>query len=120
MIHEYLTNRAYWAVGRTPEIIDQSIENSLCFGAYQGELQVGFARVVTDFSVFAWVLDLFILETHQGLGIGKQLIEAILGSDQLHAVKRWGLNTNDAQKLYEKYGFQTIKDPHIHMERVLK
>ncbi len=76
-IHEYLSERSYWAEGRPREVVERAIENSLCFGVYEGERQAGFARVVTDYATFAWLCDVFILEDYRGRGLGKWLVETI-------------------------------------------
>ena len=78
--------------------------------------QVGFARVITDYAVFAWLLDVFILENYRGKGLGKMLISAILEHDSLKGLKRWGLGTKDAHGLYEKYGFRALSKPERMME----
>ncbi|MEL6561382.1 MAG: GNAT family N-acetyltransferase [Bacteroidota bacterium] len=119
MIYNYLSANSYWAKDRTSEKVTKSIENSFCFGVYTENKQVGFARVVTDYAVFAWVLDLFIVEDHQGKGLGKLLMESIVNHLDLQMVRRWGLNTKDAHGLYERYGFKKIDDPEIHMQRIV-
>jgi len=118
MIHEYLSNTSYWAKGRNLDTVKKSIENSLCFGVYLNHEQVGFARVVTDYAVFGWIMDVFILEYHQGKGLGKKLMENIVSHSDLAGLKRWGLNTFDAHMLYSKYGFEPIKKPDIYMEKL--
>lgn len=117
LIHDYLSNHSYWAQGRSIEMVEQSIANSFCIGAYDLHGgQVGFGRVVTDYAVFGWILDLFVLDEYQGEGIGKMLMDYIMRYPQFSKLQRWGLNTNDAHGLYEKYGFQTIENPDFHME----
>lgn len=120
VIMSYLTEQSYWAKGRAEDRILKSIEHSFCFGVYVDDQQVGFARVVTDFAVFAWIMDLFILPDHQGKGYGKQLMAEIKNHPTLSSVTRWGLNTEDAHGLYKKFGFTQIKNPKIHMEQVIK
>jgi len=93
-----------------------SIEQSLCFGVYIWNQQIGFARVVTDYTVFAWVLDVFIIEKHRGNGLGKLLVSSIMNHQKLQGINRWGLNTFDAHSLYEKFGFKAIEKPEINME----
>jgi GNAT superfamily N-acetyltransferase len=90
LIHNYLCNESYWAKGRTLETVIKSIDNSLCFGVYLDENQIGFARVVTDFAIFAWVLDVFILEKYRGQGYGKELMNSIVTYESLQNLKRWG------------------------------
>jgi len=117
VIHQYLSTESYWAQGRTMETIIKSIENSLCFGVYLDEKQIGFARVVTDYAVFAWVMDVFILSDYRGRGYGKKLMQAIINHDELQNLKRWGLGTDDAHGLYEQFGFTPLSKPGNMMER---
>ena len=121
IICDFLANRSYWAQGRTLETISCSIENSLCFGVYDGNGQVGFARVVTDFATFGWVCDVFIMETHRKTGLGKWLLQSILSHPQLKDIRRLLLATKDADELYRKYGgFETLPEPQRWMTRVQK
>ncbi len=119
MIHKYLTKEAYWTTGRTGEMTKKTIENSLCFGVYHHEKQVGFARVVTDYSIFAYLCDVFILSDYQGLGLGKWLTETILQVLDDEGVRWTMLATRDAHGLYEEYGdFQKLYLPEKWMGRV--
>jgi GNAT superfamily N-acetyltransferase len=118
MIEDFLSNRSYWAKGRSREKIVTSIQNSMCFGVYTNEgKQVGFARVLSDFSVFAWIMDVFILEEFRGKGLGKMLMAAITGHPDLQDLERWGLGTKDAHGLYEQFGFSKLKTPDTKMEK---
>jgi len=121
LIHHYLAHDSYWAKGRSLEKVKTAIANSLCFAVFkvEGNQQVGFARVVSDYSVFAWILDVFVLEDHQGHGLGKMLMDHIVSHKDLQEVGRWGLNTFDAHGLYERYGFKVVEKPEIHMERIV-
>jgi GNAT superfamily N-acetyltransferase len=117
IIFDYLSNRSYWAKGRSIETIEKSIENSLCFGVYDNtNNQVGFARVVSDRVVFAWLMDVFILPSFQGKGLGKLLMASIMSCKDLQEVKKWGLGTKDAHGLYRKFGFTTVSKPENMME----
>ncbi|MEO5570123.1 MAG: GNAT family N-acetyltransferase [Bacteroidia bacterium] len=98
------------------ERVAAGIKNSLCFGLYKSEKQIGFARVVTDFSRFAYLLDVFIIDAHKGKGYEKLLIKHIMESKDLQ-VDKWLLGTNDAHGLYAKYGFTAIKESHRLMEK---
>lgn len=118
LIHNYLSNESYWAKGRSIEKVKLSIENSICFGVYLDEAQIGFARVVTDYAVFAWILDVFILKDFQGRGYGKKLMNTIMNQNNLQNLLRWGLGTDDAHGLYEQYGFKPLKKPQNMMEIV--
>jgi GNAT superfamily N-acetyltransferase len=118
LIHNYLSNESYWAKGRSIEKVKLSIENSICFGVYLDEAQIGFARVVTDYAVFAWILDVFILKDFQGRGYGKKLMNTIMTQNNLQNLLRWGLGTDDAHGLYEQYGFKPLRKPQNMMEIV--
>jgi GNAT superfamily N-acetyltransferase len=118
-IHRYLSGQSYWARGRSLETVRRSIENSLCFGVYGPEKrQVGFARVVTDHATFAWMCDVFVLEAHRGRGLGKALVEKIIGHPDLQGLKRFLLATRDAHGFYRQYGgFVELAAPDMWMER---
>jgi len=118
VIHEFLT-KAYWAKGRTIEEVKKSIEHCLCFGVYLDEKQIGFARIATDFTVFAYILDVFILPEYQGNGYSKQLMKAINEEPQLKSCKVWMLKTSDAHGLYKQFGYSELKHPEKVMERLL-
>ena len=116
-IHDYLCNRSYWAQGRTIEAVRKSIENSLCFGVYDKDDHfVGFARVITDCTVFAYLLDLFILESYRKCGLGKYLVDHIVNNEDLKNL-RWRLDTKDAHELYRKFGFLEPAFPEKIMEK---
>lgn len=117
MIHDFLSRRSYWAKGRELDVINRGIDNSLSFGIYRGEQQVGFARVVTDYATFAWLADVFVLEEYRGRGLGKWLIEVILAHPQLQGFRRWALSTKDAHELYRGFGFNELTRPERWMER---
>jgi GNAT superfamily N-acetyltransferase len=118
-IHKYLSEESYWAKGRPLSVVQRTIEHSLCFGVYQGEQQVGFARVVTDYGTFAWIADVFILPSHRGYGLGKWLIDCIVTHPELQGMRRFLLATRDAHDLYRTYGgFQPLRAPERFMERV--
>jgi len=116
VIHSFLV-KSYWAEGRTRERVAQSIELSLPFGLYHREEQVGFARVLTDYVVLAFLADVFVLEPHRGRGLGAWLVESVTSLPELGAIRRWLLATRDAHELYRKFGFE---DPKLGvlMERV--
>lgn len=113
-VHTFLTT-SYWAKGISREIVARSIANSLCFGVYIGDQQVGFARVITDRATFAYLSDVFILEEYQGRGLGKRLIEAILAHPELQGLRRWLLATADAHGLYAQFGFEPLAHPEKYM-----
>ncbi len=113
-IHDFLANRSYWAQGRPRPIVERAIRNSLCFGVYDGTQQVGFARVMTDYAVMAYLMDVFIVETHRGRGLGKWLIECIVSHPELQGL-RWMLATQDAHDLYARCGFEPISSAQRYM-----
>jgi len=116
VIYTFLTN-SYWAKGIPREVVVRSIENSLCFGVYDGSgAQVGFTRVITDFATFAYIADVFVLESHQGRGLGKFLMECIKQHPNLQRLRRWTLSTRDAHGLYAQYGFTPLEWPDRYME----
>jgi GNAT superfamily N-acetyltransferase len=117
IIHKYLSQESYWAQERTAEQTATAIKNSLPFGVYKGEDQVGFARVVTDYATFAYLGDVFVLPEYQGKGLGKFLMRAILAHPDLQNFRRWILATRDAHALYEKYEFAALRHPERWMER---
>jgi GNAT superfamily N-acetyltransferase len=128
IIHDFLTN-CYWAKGISREIVERSIEHSLCFGVYgenssvdaatgghKGLQQVGFARVVSDFATVAYLGDVFMLESHRGRGLSKWLMECITAHPALQNLRRWILLTRDAHGLYSRFGFTAVKAPERYME----
>lgn len=119
---EAFMRQSYWASARTREQLDFSAANSMCFGIYRTEddVQVAFARAVTDKATFAWLCDVFVDPTQRGDGLGKFLIESILDHPQLRALPRWILATRDAHGLYAQYGFTPLAKPETWMERVNK
>jgi len=110
----------YWAAGRTIDEVQTTIDASVCFGIYLDDVQVGFARVVTDYVVFAYLMDVFIDEKHRGKGYSSLLIDAMMKEPQLQKVKIWRLATSDAHFLYEKFGFKPLATPEKMMEKVIK
>jgi len=117
LIHEVLSTTTYWAVGRKREVVERSIENSLPFGIYKGNTQVGFARVVTDYATFAWIADVFVVPEHRARGLSKWLMEIILSHPNLQGFRRWVLATRDAHSLYAQFGFIPLHRPERWMER---
>ncbi len=116
LIHKYLSEDSYWAKGRSIETVKISIENAICFGVFNEQQQVGFARVVSDCAIFAWILDVFILPDFQRNGLGKKLMSEIMSYPDLQGLSRWGLGTADAHGLYQQFGFTPIAVPHRLME----
>lgn len=116
-IHRFLSNEAYWAKNRTLEQTQTAIENSLCFGVYRGREQVGFARVISDKATFAYIGDVFVIESERGKGLGKWLMEVIVAQSDLQNLRRWLLATRDAHGLYKQYEFDELRFPERWMER---
>lgn len=114
-IHQFLT-KAYWAKGRTQEEVENCIRNSLNFGIYLGGKQIGFARVISDFVVFGYLMDVFIDEKFRGKGYSKMLVENILNHPKLKNLKMWRLGTSDAHGLYSQFGFKPLEFPEKMME----
>jgi GNAT superfamily N-acetyltransferase len=117
VIHQFLSTKSYWAKGIPREVVARSIERSLGFGVYD-ELgaQVGFARVISDFATYAYIADVFVLESHRGAGLGKGLMEFIVQHPALQGMRRWNLTTRDAHALYAQVGFTPLKVPERYME----
>ncbi len=108
----------YWAAGRTIDEVQTKIDSSFCFGIYLDEKQIGFCRVITDYVVFAYVMDVFIIQEHRGKGYSSILINAMMTESQLQHVKIWRLATSDAHFLYEKFGFKALAHPEKMMEKI--
>ena len=114
LIHEFLRS-SYWAQGIPRAVVEKSIQNSLCFGAFLDGRQVGFARVITDLATLAYVADVFVVPEHRGRGISKLLIRAILDHPELQGLRRFLLATRDGHKLYAQFGFQPLTHPEYFM-----
>jgi N-acetylglutamate synthase-like GNAT family acetyltransferase len=121
VVHGYLT-RSYWAQGIPREVVARSLEGALCFGLYEGEpgggAQVGFARVITDRATYAYLADVFVLESHRGQGLGVWLMECVTAHTDLQGLRRWSLVTRDAHTLYRRFGFADLARPERYMEKV--
>ena len=140
VIHNFLTN-CYWSTGVPREVVERSNRHSLCFGIYDesgttprlakearpfdcaqgkhgapGFVQVGFARVISDFATIAYIGDVFVLESHRGRGLSKWLMECIMQHPALQNLRRWILTTRDAHGLYAQVGFTPVKTPERYME----
>ena len=107
LIHSFL-NRTYWAEGISKETIRRSIEGSLCFGVFENDKQVGFARMITDKATFAYLADVFIIEEYRGRGLSKWLMQAIMSHPDLQGLRRMILATKDAHGLYKQFGFTPL------------
>ena len=117
-IHRYLSEECYWSIGRSRAVVEKSIANSLCFGVYDGDRQMGFARVVTDYATFAWLCDVFIDADYRGQGLGKQLVERVVAHPELQGMRNFILATRNAHELYRQYGgFEALAAPDRWMAR---
>lgn len=110
----------YWAAGRTMDEVQTTIDSSFCFGIYLEDNQIGFCRVITDYVVFAYVMDVFIDKNHRRKGYSSILINAMMTEPKLQEVKIWRLATSDAHFLYKKFGFNSLAHPEKMMEKVIK
>ena len=114
IIHRYLSEQSYWAHGIPKHVVEKSIANSLCFGLFYKDEQVGFARLITDKATFAYVADVFILEEHRGKGLSKWLMLTIQSHPELQSLRRWLLTTKDAHGLYEQLGWTKVPDDYVY------
>ncbi|MFF2076730.1 GNAT family N-acetyltransferase [Kitasatospora sp. NPDC058162] len=112
LLHHWLSTGAFWALGRSREVVERSVRGSLVFGVYAPDAgQVAFARVVTDYATFGWLCDVYVDEAHRGRGLGGWLAEAVVEELRPYALKRLLLSTVDAHGLYAKAGFVPFPDP---------
>jgi GNAT superfamily N-acetyltransferase len=115
-IHQFLSTQAYWCVNIPMDIVRRSVENSLCFGVYLGERQVGFARIISDYATIAYLGDVFVIAEHRGKGLSKRLVAEIMSHPDLQGLRRWILLTGDAHGLYSQFGWKPIAHPDRYME----
>ncbi|HMI08171.1 MAG TPA: GNAT family N-acetyltransferase [Flavobacterium sp.] len=118
-IQNFLTD-IYWAKGRTVEEVQTTIDHSFCLGIYLDAKQIGFARVVTDYAVFAYMMDVFIDPDQRGNGYSSMLIDNLVHRPELKEVKIWRLATSDAFFLYRKFGFTELAHPEKLMEKIIR
>ena len=114
-VHAFLSG-AYWCVGIPRDTVERALRHSLCFGLYDGGRQVGLARVITDHATFAYLCDVYVLESHRGRGLGKWLIECVMAHPSVPGLRRFNLATRDAHSLYARHGFQPLRHPENHLE----
>jgi GNAT superfamily N-acetyltransferase len=110
-IHAFLSNHAYWCLGIPRPVLEKAIANSLCFGVFEGDAQIGFTRAVTDNATFAWLCDVYVLPEHRGHGVARWMIECVLSHPDLRGMRRIVLATRDAHALYRKAGFEALPTP---------
>jgi len=116
LIHQYLSKKSYWSENIPMEVVKKSIEHSLCFGVYLGGEQIAFARLITDQATFAYLADVFVLESHRGKGVSKKLMQFIMDITAPMHLRRYLLGTLDAHTLYTQFGFTALAHPDRIME----
>jgi GNAT superfamily N-acetyltransferase len=114
-VHAFLT-QAYWSVGIPRDVVERALANSLCFGLYAADGQVGLARVISDRATFAYLCDVYVLPEWRGRGLGRWLMECVMDHPELAGVRRFILVTRDAHELYRPFGFGEPVRPEIYME----
>ncbi len=115
-IHDFLSKYSGWSDNIPFERVKASIDNSLNFGLFHNDKQIGFARVISDFSTIAYLGDIYVLGEYRGQGLSKQLMDAVINHPNLQGLRRWILLTSTADWLYEKYGFKKVPNPEVYME----
>ncbi len=116
-IHRFLSQESYWATGIPRYLVERAIAHSLCFAIFKDGAQIGFARVVSDYTTFAYLADVFIVKSERGKGFSKRLMEAVIAHPDLQGLRRWMLATADAQGLYAQFGFTPLANADRFMER---
>lgn len=115
-IHDFLSKHSGWSDNIPFDRVKTSIDNSLNFGLFHFDKQIGFARVITDFSTIAYLGDIYILDNYRGQGLSKKIMDMVMNHPNLQGLRRWILLTSTADWLYEKYGFVKVPNPEIYME----
>jgi GNAT superfamily N-acetyltransferase len=119
LIHRFLSEESAWAAGIPFETVRASMEHSLNFGGFLGASQVAFARVVSDYATFAYLVDVFVLEGHRGKGYSSALMSAVFSHPRLQGLRRFMLATSTAHGLYAKFGFTPPVKPQTLMEKFI-
>ncbi len=114
-VHAFLTS-CYWAEAIPFDTVKRAVENSVCFSIFKDDAQVAFTRVISDRATFAYVCDVYVLETHRKQGLSKWMVEAMMAHPELQGLKRWVLVTKDAHTLYTRAGFKALASPEMYME----
>jgi len=110
VIYNFLSGESYWAKNIPRDVVEKSIANSLCFGLYHHNKQIGFARLITDKATFAYLADVFIISEYRGKGLSKWMIQVIHAHPELQGLRRWVLATQDAHGLYEQFGWMIFDE----------
>jgi GNAT superfamily N-acetyltransferase len=116
-VARFLSEESYWATGRSRDVVERSIADSIAFGLYDGGRQAGFARAVTDSATFAWICDVFVMPDWRGRGLGVWLMECVVAHPSLQGLRRMLLGTRDAHELYRRFGFTALPEPERFMIR---
>jgi GNAT superfamily N-acetyltransferase len=117
-VHSFLSTEAYWSKGVSRETLARGLAHSICFSLYHGPRQIGFCRVITDAATFAYLDDVFVLAEYRGQGLGGWMLECVLAHPDLQDLKRFSLATRDAQSFYAQHGWEPLRYPDRHMERL--
>ena len=115
-IHQWLTEKAYWSKGIPFHLVKSAFDNSFCIGVLSGTEQVGYGRLITDQTTFAYLADVYVLEEHRGNGLGKLMMQTLFDLDWVKGLRRIMLATTDAHELYRKIGFTPLQHPEKIME----
>ncbi len=116
LIHQFLSEQSAWAIGIPLELVQRAIKHSLCFGGYLDGRQIAFARVVSDYTTFAYLVDVFVVTEQRGKGYSKELMQAVMAHPDLQGLRRFMLASTDARGLYAQFGFTAPAKPEILME----
>ena len=116
-IHHFLSTQSTWAIGIPLATVQRAIDHSLCFGGHIDGRQIAFARVVTDYATFAYLVDVYVLDDYRGRGYGRQLMDAVMAHPDLQGLRRFMLATSTAHGLYARYGFTAPLRPASLMEK---
>jgi GNAT superfamily N-acetyltransferase len=120
VIYDFLAHQAFWAEGISREIVETAVRNSLCFGLFHHEAQIGFARVISDYATYAYLNDVFVLPEYRKRGLASWMMECVVAHPALQSVRRFGLTTRDKQDFYQRFGFHALVYPDRHMEKLSK
>jgi GNAT superfamily N-acetyltransferase len=115
-IHRWLSTKSHWAINIPYQTVETAVENSFCSGVLKDGIQIGFARFITDYSIFAYLADVYVEQEHRGKGLSKQMMELMMNEDWIPDVRRFLLATKDAHELYRRYGFASLYYPDRMME----
>ncbi|WP_136479973.1 GNAT family N-acetyltransferase [Cognatitamlana onchidii] len=117
LIYDVIKN-SYWGKSRTKQQQLLAMNSSINFGLFINKKQVAYTRVLTDYSFFAYLMDVFVVKNEQGKGYSKLLLQAVFQFPKLNNIDKWMLATKDAHSLYNKFGFNTIESPEKLMEKL--